>query len=294
MMTKTSEQVRLLGEQFVDFSDVSDEVLPYLIRFLVSSSKTFGDPRVLEYTTVNSKIARVLHDNPASDAMLRIVYPDANGHPLTEGLDRFLSRSLSGQALRDRLSVCSSWIADNFVREGAKVIDLGGGSGSYAFGAFQTKKPPVDFKWRVLDNDPGALAVCDERTTAESLESVVETQEGGFLSSKSICGQYDYGVLIGVLCGMDHDTAVNCLRRVQLHLRPGGEIYAATLLQRAFDEDPRTFRILCNVGGWQLRPKTLEQVSDIFAEAGWEIISIGSERVNQPGQYALVHARAIS
>lgn len=283
-----SEQVSELARQWVDFSDV--ECLPEDIRKIIADPSMFMSPRVLAYTTSHSKIAEILRNNPASDAMLRIVYPDANGHPLTEGLDRFLSRSLSGQALRDRLDFCSQWLADHFVQSGKLVVDLGGGSGSYAFEALRRKGQLLPrFQWDILDLDLEAVVVAQLVARGAGLEAVVTARHGNFM--KDIGQPADYAVMIGVLCGMDKATAVAVLKRTKAHLKSGGELLAATLLMRAFREDPCTFRILCNVGGWQLRPKEPSEVQQIFEDAGWHIISIMSERSGGDGQYAIVHAR---
>jgi len=288
MMSTMSEQVLRLADDGVDFSDV--DCLPEEIRELVSAPGKFADPRVLAYTTSNSIIARILHQNPASDAMLRIVYPDGNGVPLTEGLDRFLSRSLSGQALRDRLDFCAHWLAEHFVHDNVSVVDLGGGSGSYAFEALvRAGRIPTGFRWDVLDLDLEALAVAQTRANESHLGHAVNIRKGNFM--KDVGPPADYAVLIGVLCGMDKETATTVLMRAKEHLKSGGEMLAATLLMRAFREDPRTFRILCNVGGWQLRPKELSDVHKIFDDAGWQIISTMSERPGGDGQYAIIHAR---
>lgn len=298
MATPLSEQVQALARLPIDFAEV--ECLPPRIRDLIADPATFADPAVLEYIVGHSTIARILHADPASDAMLRIVYPDYNGVPLVRGLDKVLSRSLSGQALRDRLVVCSDWIAKKFVRPDARVIDLGGGSGSYAFVALRLWLKahgtlPQGFIWEVLDTDMEALNAARIRAIDTELNQSVVVQQGNFMSESAVLPEKaDYAVLIGVLCGMDKDTAVSVLRRIKIHLKPGAEILAATLLQRAFDEDPRTFRVLCNVGGWQLRPKTLGQVIEVFQSAGWDIIGdIMSERPGGDGQYAIVHARAL-
>lgn len=286
-MGTMSEQVEALAQKYVDFAGV--DCLPEDIRDKLANPMTFADPSVLAYTTAHSKIAEILHANPASDAMLRIVYPDTNGHPLTEGLDRFLSRSLSGQALRDRLDVCSQWLADHFVQHRKLVVDLGGGSGSYAFEALRRKgQPPPRFQWDILDIDLEAVVVAQLVARGAGLESVVTARQGNFM--KDIGPPADYAVMIGVLCGMDKATAVAVLKRAKAHLKPGGELLAATLLMSAFREDPRTFRILCNVGGWQLRPKEPSEVQQIFEDAGWHIISTMSERSGGDGQYAIVHA----
>ncbi|MFA5061810.1 MAG: methyltransferase domain-containing protein [Patescibacteria group bacterium] len=292
-----SEQVEALGRLPVDFAEV--DCLPPEIKKLIADPVTWSDPRVRGYTTTKSTIAHILAENPASDRMLQIVYPDTNGSPLVNGLDRFLSRSLSGQALRDRLDFCSDWLADNFARRGKRIIDLGGGSGSYAFRVFRVHGLiPAKFVWDILDLDLEALNVARMRAHDTGLDGVIQVRQGNFKHDSAILPEKaDYAVLIGVLCGMDKDTARDVLCRAKDHLKPGGEMLAATLLQKAFDEDPRTFRILCNVGGWQLRPKTPEQVAEIFQLAGWEIIGdMMSERPDTKvggGQYAIVHARAL-
>jgi hypothetical protein len=293
-----SPQVEELGRVRVDFSGVN--CLPPEIIRLIENPGTFADPSVLECTTRMSTIARILNANPASDHMLRLVYPDINGVPLMRGLDKVLSRSLSGQALRDRLVFCSDWIAKKFVRPDARVIDLGGGSGSYAFVALRLWREahgalPQGFIWDVLDQDMEALNAGLTRAADTGLHQHVTVRQGNFMAESAVLPEKaDFAVLIGVLCGMDKDTAVTVLKRIKIHLKPNAEILAATLLQKAFDEDPRTFRILCNVGGWQLRPKTLGQVIEVFQSSGWDIIGdIMSERDGGNGQYAIVHARAL-
>lgn len=296
-----SEQVQALARRDLDFSGEKWHCLPSVIRDIIAHPLTDGDRRrVFDYTTTHSEIARILAARPASNEMLELVYPDRNGEmSLTNPLDQALSRSISGQALRDRLEVCSKWLASNFVRPKKRVVDLGGGSGRYAFRAFDEKgHVPSRFTWVIMDLDPGALMIAATLAGSHRLIEVgaaVETQEANFLSEESVSDKKaDYAVLIGVLCGMDKATAVAVLRRIKVHLKPGAELLAATLLQKAFDEDPNTFRILCNVGGWQLRPKTHGQVVKIFRSAGWKIIGdIMSERPGGNGQYAIVHARAL-
>lgn len=288
---EVSPQVAALGKLKVDFSQVDG--LPPLIRELISDPATFLDPRVLEYTRTNSVLAEILRTNPASDQFLRIVYTDANWRPLTYCLDRLISRSLSVQAVRDRLKFCSEWLAEHFVHSGARVVDLGGGSGSYAFEALRIKGTvPSGFVWDVLDLDQEALDIASAKAHDLGLSSVITVNHGNFLNGMSTIPA-DYIVLIGVLCGMSHTTGCAVLSRIKRHIRPRGEIFAATLLQQAFDEDPRTFRIVCNVGGWMLRPKSMDQVLELFECSGWDVLSVESERSGGlPGQYAIVHARA--
>lgn len=201
-----SPQVAALGCLEIDFSDL--ECMPEDVRRMLGDPVEHEDPRVLACTTTKSCIAKILYENPASNEMLEKVYPDRNGYPLDQPLDRFLSRSLSGQALRDRLDVCSVWLAGHFVHPDSSVVDLGGGSGSYAFPAYtHLGGAPPGHSWTVVDLDADALAIAEARALEFGVEGVVRTVRANFMKSESILEQHDYAVLIGVLCGMDIDTA---------------------------------------------------------------------------------------
>jgi len=296
-----SKQVIELGERNLvqEFSTVT--CLPEEIRALIGDPQTFKDARVIAYTVGQSQICLILYKNPADDWMLRIVYYDDPSNPKTTGLDFFLSQSLSGQALRDRLHICSTWLAREFVKRNKKIVDLGGGSGSYFFEMLKhIPVIPSGFHWHVIDLDEVATQAGLVKAQERKLQDYIDFSVSSFTRKNELPGndeeRADYAVLIGVLCGMDEKTAVNCLRSAREHVKDGGEILAATLLQSSFDEDPCTFRILCNVGGWQLRPKSKETVIKIFEDAGWKIRKVMSERPEDrqkfpgDGQYAIVHA----
>jgi|GEM_PF-5396028 len=217
------------------------------------------------------------------------------------GVDAKLSGSLSGQALRDRLEFVSrlaaNWLRDRLVTDTVRVIDFGAGPAPYAIEAI--KQLPPDLRprllWNCLDLDGEAMRIGEERAREEGFKRYIHLHEADFLASKSYPTDdrelADFGLMIGILCGMTPEQSVRCLQKVKPYFKPKGELVAATLLQRAFDEDQDTFRVLCGYLGWQLRPKTEEKVMDIFQNAGWEIIQILSERPGGKGQYAVVHAR---
>jgi hypothetical protein len=149
--------------------------------------------------------------------------------------------------------------------------------------------------WDCVELDKYALTLGEIRAREQELQHIVKFRQANFMSGGSYPTQEnrraDFGLLIGILCGMTGETAVDCLRKIKPHFRPGAEILAATLLANSFEDDPAVFRVLCNLLGWELRPKTIDEVKAVFQTAGYRILSIFTERENGDGEYAIVHAR---
>lgn len=295
-----SKRVVELGKR--DISFVGIDCLPLDIQAGLENG--WQDSAVRHFFTRHSEVCRILFKNPADFEMLEIAYfgEPVRGQAVSNGIDKWLSGSLSGQALRDRLRVVSGWVARWLTQQLAtgrsvRVLDLGAGPGPYAFEAISQAVIPdrSQLLWECIDIDRLALDIGEERAAAKDLAKVVMFREADFLSRSSYPVsdevKADFGLMIGILCGMTMDQATSCLKRVVPHFKPGAEFLAATLLVKSFKEDPQVFRVFCNVLGWQLQPKTLPEVREVFTQAGYEILDIFSERENGDGQYAIVHAK---
>ncbi len=294
MSTKNvSEQVADLGRQLVSFSGI--EIIPDKIRSLLENNWLHLDVR--QFFLDHSEICRILFKNPADFEMLEIVYFGKSVRGKTNGLDSLFSNSLSGQALRDRLRVVSDMAANWLLnKENIRVIDFGAGPAPYAIETVKKLQGQVNnLLWHCIDLDRLAIAIGEDRVREHKLDNIINFDVANFMTRDSYPEspdeQADFGLMIGILCGMTCEEATNCLRKVQPHFKKGGEIMAATLLKQSFEEDPQTFRVLCNVLGWQLRPKTTKEVNRVFEDAGWKILNVSSERANGNGQYAIVHAK---
>jgi len=297
-ITLEGEPVELLAQQ--ELSEfLTEALLPRWRTQLVTNPLPEEREKMVARLCAESEICRILHQWPASDAMLRLVYY----HQVQKPVDVWLSGGPSGQALRDRLRFCSQWLGQWLVHNRGRpklVMDPGGGHAPYGFGAIieaerrarreSWKVTARDLQWSVVDLDQITVEYGQEMARQKKLDQLVHFQKANFMSRGFIHPQVDLVVLIGVLCGMTEEEAVKCLVRISDFVKPGGEILAATLRDTAFAEDPMTFRTLCNVIGWHLRPKTLSQVKRVFTKAGLQIKGIMSERAYGDGQYAIVHA----
>jgi hypothetical protein len=298
-----SAKVEALGKKIIHFGEEMD-FFPERIRQLLESDWT--NPEVLEFLLAASEICRILVKSPADFEMLELVYFGCSprGNVASNGVDKWLAASLSGQALRDRLRVVSAWTAEHVMaalKEGQHftVLDLGAGPAPYAFETLQGIAPQAlkDLKWKCVDIDAFALAEGAKRARQQGLDGVLEFKRMDFLSLRNAPDsddtKADFGLLVGILCGMTPEEAVSCLIKIKPFFRSGAELIVPTLLNRAFEEDARVFRVLCNVLGWQLKPKSLDEVREVFVSADYHVNSIFSERADGNGQYAIVHATIV-
>jgi hypothetical protein len=287
-----------LAQRHIDFSGVP--CFPPEIQAKLADPKDCNDLEVLRFLLTNSEISRILFKNPADFEMLEMVYFGVSIRTGLNGdcVDDWLSNSLPGQALRDRLAAVSSYLANHMNQmnnASPYILDLGAGPGPYAFTTLPQTKNEKVVLWDCVDLDRYALAVGEIRAQEQNLQDIIQFRQSNFMSRGSYPSEEnrraDLGVLVGILCGMTEEIAIDCLQKIKPHFKHGAEIVAATLLVKSFEEAPTVFRVLCNILGWQLKPKTLDEVRAIFKAAGYDIISILTEREDGNGEYAIIHAR---
>ena len=259
--------------------------------------------QAVQYLVSNSVICDMAHNHPASFKITERVY--GLGRPGKVGLDEideWIAWGLGGQSLYNRLEFCgpllSDWLSSpsRIPQQPAVVADLGGGPGTYGFRALKpfsaTSKPA---NWKSIDCDEESLQLGRLRAHEAGLSDVVTFHNANFMSRSSYPQneeRADLLILIGVLCGMTPEVAVDCLRKIKPHGKEHAEILAATLLVKSFEEDPLVYQLLARLG-WTLRPKTSEKVEALFAAAGYQILNVYSERADGDGEYAIVRARIL-
>ena len=242
-----SEKVHELSKRHIDFSEV--KCLPSHIREMVGHPEDHRRLEVLEYFLANSEVCRILYKNPADFEMLEYAYFWRFVRPQSgdDSTDRWLCGAPSAQALRDRLAKVSDWVADHLserVCDGNsyRVLDLGAGPGPYALGALEKlREKNLALLWDCIDLDRLALAIGTIRAHQAGLDGVITFRAANFMSSSSEPNddsKADFGLLIGILCGMSPENSTQCLHKIKPHFKPGAEIMAATLLKKVFMKTP--------------------------------------------------------
>ena len=113
-----------------------------------------------------------------------------------------------------------------------KLLDLGGGPGSYAI-AFARKFPSL--RAVIIDRDDRALEVANERILGSNLQGRVETRKGDFFLDSPGEG-FDLVILSSVVCLLGSEEILFVLRRVRETLEADGRIAILDIML----EDSRT------------------------------------------------------
>lgn len=295
MNVKPNPQVEELGRRKVSFAGI--RCIPKNIQQLLEND--WENPDCLDWLLCNSEVCRILRKDPASSMMLNFAYfgQFLNGAEPTR-FDHWLRGRKSADALRNRLDYVGRPVVEELWKlPSAKIVDFGSGPGEYARKAWLAMpgaRAFDDISWRCIELDE--LCNAYGRIKSRLFPFKTSFELANFMKPESYPvpeEAADLGLLIGVLCGMTPEQAVKLLIAIKPHFKPKGELIAATLLTKAFEEDPQSFRVYCNVLGWQLRPKTIEEVKEIFDQAGWLVENITSEHPTGDGQYAVVHCRLV-
>lgn len=300
------ERFEILMEQKLDFS--KENCFPEEIKRELEKPGPYSD-ELRAYLRANSLICHEVETgNPASDKICRVVYSDAyfGWGPI----DDWISRGLGGKALFNRLPRVSTMLESYLVQEAFDknitpfvIKDLGAGSGSYAFrtlGNLRTKNFPIEtIDWQCIDLSEDAIRFGTKRSEEDGFTDSIRFIKNNFMSSKSYpfydTEKADLIILVGVLCGMTKEDSIKCLKRVSNHGKSNAKIIAATLKALSYKENPHVYQVLAKLG-WLLKPKTESEVEDVFEKAGYKIIAINSERLDEEGneiegEYAIVTAK---
>ncbi len=215
-----------------------------------------------------SKISKMLMSNPGTYEMLEAVYTEESG----EGeVDKYLLSSVSAQALRNRLSAVITWLKRFFsASKGQKMLNLGSGTARDTLGAVAIS--PVQYQPSFVDCvdcDRGALRIAENIARMKEINRIFKFTHGN-LTQLPYRDEIDLGLLIGILCGLEHRVCVALMRSVRKYFRSGGIVVASNVLQSMLEKDHTFAQILREIIGWKLVYKTPQEVEDIFEEAGYK------------------------
>lgn len=231
---------------------------------------------VVDYFQSHSEIIPALTDNPGTFTMLERMY---HLHPVTGVIDRyFLQSRAGGQALRNRYEIVNAKTIE-FVQsiltnqKNCLIADFGSGPGRNMIEMIKTRP---DFKGRVhidcIDIDEASLDLGRELAREEGIKQIsfLQNDMAKLYHQRYKKSPLDFGLLIGVLCGMPYEERKTLLYVLRHYFRPGGKLVAAALLDTMAEEDLLCAYVLRETTGWGLQYRPLGELKQVFLEAGWK------------------------
>ncbi len=232
-----------------------------------------GWDKVVDYFQVNSEIIPALTKNPGTFTMLERMY---HLHPISGVIDEyFLLCKAGGQALKNRydaITTKSCQVVESILsrQNSCLIADFGSGPGRNLIEMLKTRP---DFRVRVVidcvDVDQAAIDKGRELTEKENLGQVIFTNKDMAKLYGHFQKNIDYGLLIGVLCGMQFRDRVVLLKKLRRYFKPGSKLIAAALLDEMAKEDLLCSYILRETANWGLQFRPLGELKRAFDEAGW-------------------------
>ena len=227
---------------------------------------------LIEHFKKSSVVSRMLMKDPGTFEMLEIVYTEQ----ILDGvIDTYLLNSLSAQALRYRLKAVISYLVNQIgkmvsLNGDISIIDLGSGSARDIIGTLE-RNPRLTGSVSIdcVDTDFEALQTAEQLVREKGIAQSFRFSHKS-LTQLSYRREADLGLLIGILCGLDHRACVSVLRMVKRYFKKGGILIASNVLEVMPEQDSVFACVLQDIIGWKLVYKTPEELQKIFEEAGYE------------------------
>lgn len=229
---------------------------------------------VVDFFQRNSRIIPALTQNPGTFAMLEKMY---HFQPVWGPIDNYFKIvKAGGQALRNRFDIINS-LAIFHVNEilgrqnQCLVIDIGSGSGRNGI-EMCLRSPNFRDKVHIdcIEIDQKAVIKGCELLTQHGLTNIEFVQTSMTRLRKRYPGNVDYGLLVGILCGLTHMERVDLLKSIKSYFKPGAKLVAASLLEKMAEDDLLCAYILREITGWGLQYPVFGKLKETFEKAGWK------------------------
>ena len=165
----------------------------------------------------------------------------------------------------------ASWIKRFFsTSEKSKALNLGSGTARDVLDAVAVSPDWCQPSFvDCVDCNRKALRIAESLAISMAgIKSIFRFTHGN-LTHLSYRNEMDLGLLIGILCGLEHRVCVALMRNVRKYFRSGAVVVASNVLQTMLEQDRTFAQILREIIGWNLVYKTPRELRDIFEKAGY-------------------------
>lgn len=252
------------------------KVAATLVECYLAGKPLAGDDgkKAIDHLLSHSEMLPKVAEYPGTYTMLERLYKFEKLHL---PIDIYFSKSLpAGVSLESRFRTVNEKAADHIRQvlerqERCLVLDLGSGPGRN--GISLTLENP-DFAERVdfhcIDTDPAAIEYGISLAKAHNLSNVKFIDKSMAKLHKSYRQSADYGLIIGVLCGLTTNERVGLLKIMKPYFKPGARVIGAGLLDKMLELDLFCSYILRETAGWILQHPPIGEVQTAFETAGYQ------------------------
>jgi len=223
---------------------------------------------VLEYFHTNSDIIPALAKNPGTFSMLEKMY---HFEEVCGPIDTYFKVSKAGgQALRNRYDAVNNHaifhVNEILARQDhCLIIDIGSGSGRNGI-EMSLRNPTYRdrVKFDHIDIDPLAIKLGKDLILKTGLTNIEFIRTSMTKLNDRYLENVDYGLLVGVLCGLTRPERLGLLAKVKPYFRKGARLIGASLLDEMAKEDLLCAYILRETTGWGLQYPPLGELKEVF------------------------------
>lgn len=235
-----------------------------------------GASEVIRYFNDNSINIPELSEYPGTFTMLERMYGFDETLHIDNPIDCFFKASLPAfTSLSARFSTVNEQATTHINKilenqEKCLVLDLGSGPGR---NCIQLVLDNPEFAKRVefycIDTDPSAIRYGIKLVKHHELTNIHFIEKSMATLHRMYRHSADYGLIIGVLCGLNEEERIALLKVVRPYFKPGARVVGAGLLDTMLTLDLFCTYILRETAGWILQYSPIGVIENSFNGAGY-------------------------
>lgn len=231
---------------------------------------------VMKYFQRNSEIIPALTKNPGTFTMLERMY---HFLPVCGEIDNYFLMSVAGgQALRNRYDIVNNYAVSLISeilknQESCLMVDIGSGPGRNGIN-ISLHLPELSSRLTIdcIEIDLAAITKGQELATQHNLSNINFIKRSMVRLNGRYQGKVDFGLNVGVVCGLPYSDRVRLLASHLPWFRPGGKLIVAGLTEKMAQVDLLCAYILRETTGWCLQFRPAGELKQAAIEAGWKSI----------------------
>ena len=239
--------------------------------------------KTVEYFRQNSHLSSAIMENPSTSVVTEILY----GKKTQTLIDEYFIKSDAGDAIRDRLIAVVEHLKKLVItimekKGGASIINLGSGPGRDTIHMVKDLDAKKHIHVTCVDKDREALEkgyamarhMGVEKSFDFQLVDLLKTVNPRNKKFSNLQGQYDLGMLIGMICPLDIKKSAGIVRAGGQMLANDGMLVTSSAHRKMKLDDPFNDYLMKRLSAWELYYKIERDMEQIYTDSGFNVSQI--------------------